>query len=216
MAAMTLQAPERQRGVSLIFALLTVAALSLAAVALIRAVDTGSTILGNLSFKQDTLLGADEATRRATQWLWANRADVALHNDIATKGYSASLIDALDPTGTTSAATRVLVNWADKPCSGTYARCLTPSDDTVTLTSGVSAQYVVLRLCSAAGDPALGTIQCSQPLSASNTGSSERGEISAQNPSHLGGAALAQYYRIVVRAQGVRKTVSTTETLVHF
>lgn len=60
---------SRQRGVSLLFAMITVVALSLAAVAMIRSVDTGTTILGNLSFKQDTLLAADEATRLAIKWL---------------------------------------------------------------------------------------------------------------------------------------------------
>ena len=43
----TSQHRNRQRGVSLLFAMITVVALSLAAVAMIRSVDTGTTILGN-------------------------------------------------------------------------------------------------------------------------------------------------------------------------
>ena len=48
--------PRRRaaRGASLVFAMITVVALSLAAVALVRSVDTGLNILGNLGFKQDT------------------------------------------------------------------------------------------------------------------------------------------------------------------
>ncbi len=205
-----------QRGVSLVFALLTVAALSLAAVALIRAVDAGTGILGNLGFKQDTVLAADEATRRAVVWLAAHRADAALHADVADHGYFAALIEALDPTAQTASASRVLVQWTDRPCSGSYARCVSPAPDTVTLPNGVTAQYLIMRLCSAAGDPALGVIRCAQPVSAATAVSTERGEISAQSPTRVGGSALAQYYRIVVRAVGPRKTVSTTETLVHF
>lgn len=205
-----------QRGLSLIFALLTVAALTLAAVALIRAVDSGTGIMGNLSFKQDTLLGADEATRRAITWLANHRADEALYNDIAERGYSASQLDTLDATGNGTAATRVAVNWSDRPCAGSYARCFAPAQETITLSSGVTAQYLIVRLCSAAGDPALGTLRCAQPVSAANATTTERGEISAQSPTRVGGAALAQYYRIIVRARGPRQTVSTTETLVHF
>ena len=44
--------PRRRaaRGASLVFAMITVVALSLAAVALVRSVDTGLNILGNLGF----------------------------------------------------------------------------------------------------------------------------------------------------------------------
>ena len=48
----TLRALRRQRGVSLIFALMALAVISLAAVALVRSVDTTSLVIGNLGFKQ--------------------------------------------------------------------------------------------------------------------------------------------------------------------
>ena len=42
-----------QRGVSLLFALMALAAMLLAAVALVRSVDSGALVLGNLGFKQE-------------------------------------------------------------------------------------------------------------------------------------------------------------------
>ncbi len=57
-----------QRGVSLVFSLITLVALSLAAVALIRSFATGATILRNLSFEQDTLLSAVFRSIAARWW----------------------------------------------------------------------------------------------------------------------------------------------------
>lgn len=210
----------RQRGVSLIFSLMTLVALSLAAVALIRSVDTGGTILGNLSFKQDTLLAADDASRQAIQWLSDNAGSTALHANVPTQGYSASLIDKLDPTGTRSSdTTRVLIDWDNNDCSaypsGSYATCFDPLAAELSLANGVRARWMILRVCNNAGDPTLNTVSCAKPLKAVLSGSSERGDIRYDDP-RLQQTVLAQYFRVIVRAKGARNTTSTTETLVHF
>jgi type IV pilus assembly protein PilX len=209
-----------QRGMSLIFSLITLVALSLAAVALIRSVDTGSTILGNLSFKQDTLLAADDASRQAVQWLADNSGSLALQGDIATQGYSASLITQLDPTGSRPTdTTRVVIDWDWNDCasytSSSYARCFKPRSIELDLSHGVKARWVILRVCNTAGDPTLAAVACAKPVTASSGGSTERGDIRYDDP-RLQQAVLAQYFRVIVRAQGGRKTTSTTETLVHF
>jgi hypothetical protein len=49
---------QQQRGSALIFALMTLVALMLAAVALVRSVDTSSRVLGNLGFKQEATAAA--------------------------------------------------------------------------------------------------------------------------------------------------------------
>jgi len=58
-------APASQAGLSLIFALLALVALSLGAVALIRSVDGGTLVLGNLGFKQDATVSTEKATESA-------------------------------------------------------------------------------------------------------------------------------------------------------
>jgi Tfp pilus assembly protein PilX len=209
-----------QRGASLLFAMITVVALSLAAVALIRSVDTGTTILGNLSFKQDTLMAADEATRLAIQWLddQQKNAPDSLHVTQRNLGYWAQLVPGLDPTSTSTSGTRVAIDWNNDSCQS--QRGPRPADCvpvvTRSLANQVTARYLIVRLCSEPGSSLNGINRCPRPLNASNLTTGERGEINSQNPVRISASAAAEYYRILVRAQGARNTVSTTETLVHF
>lgn len=59
----------RQRGMVLFFALVALVAMSLAAVALIRSVDTGALIAGNLAFRKSTLNSSDNGIETAIAWL---------------------------------------------------------------------------------------------------------------------------------------------------
>jgi type IV pilus assembly protein PilX len=212
--------PLAQRGMSLLFAMVTVVALSLAAVAMIRSVDTGTTILGNLSFKQDTLMAADEATRLAIQWLEERQKTDpdGLNVTQRDQGYWAQLVPGLDPTSTSPSAQRVAIDWSNDSCRSqrgpTPRDCLKARE--LSLANQNSARFLIVRLCSEAGSSTTSTNQCPRPLNAVSQVTSERGEINSQNPVRIGSSSVAEYYRIVVRAQGARNTVSTTETLVHF
>jgi len=209
-----------QRGVSLVFSLMTLVALSLAAVALIRSVDTGATILGNLSFKQDTLLAAEDASRQAIQWLASNTGGTTLHNNVLDQGYSASLIASLDPTGTRATdTTRVVIDWerngcADYPTSS-FASCFRPRNTELELANGVRARWAIMRVCASAGDPSLSTVLCSRPVTAGTVTGGIQGSQSypGTRPPR---PVLTQYFRVIVRAEGGRNTTSITETLVHF
>lgn len=220
--------PSGQRGITLVFALITLVALSLAAVALIRAVDTGSTILGNLSFKQDTLLASDGATRAAVDWLNNNTAAGKLNSDDALRngnGYLASHIADLDPLDRhKDLPTRAVIDWNDDNCasypSGTYASCVYPSRlqnlRASALRAGeIKARYLILRLCERTGDAVVEGIHCAKPLVTSTTNSGH-GSMDYSTPPPPPDPTLSQYFRIVVRTQGARKSVSYTETLVHF
>lgn len=66
---------KQQRGVVLFFALIALLAMSLAAVALIRSVDTSTIIAGNLSFKRAATTAGDAGVEAAITWLAA--ADAA-------------------------------------------------------------------------------------------------------------------------------------------
>lgn len=210
----------RQRGASLLFAMVTVVALSLAAVAMIRSVDTGTTILGNLSFKQDTLLAADEATRLAIRWLEERRKNDpnGLHVTQRDLGYWARLVPDLDATSTSQHPARVAIDWNNDSCRS--QRGPTPRDCLPTpvqsLANQITARYLIVRLCRDEGSALSGNNECPRPLGAATQTTRERGEINSQNAVRIGSTAAAEYYRIVVRAQGPRNTVSTTETLVHF
>ncbi len=221
---------RKMRGVSLVFSLLTLAALSLAAVALIRSVDTGASILGNLSFKQDSALAADEATRQAVGWLADRQGNNTLWTNVPPAAnestYFASNIDRLDPTGHGTDATRAVIDWDNNDCdnytAGSFATCIKsaaakPRDvatNTPGLANGVTARFVILRLCAGAGDPR--DIACARPLTASAATSIERDELRLGNSARLKSTGESQYFRILVRARGGRNTVTYTETLVHF
>lgn len=58
-----------QRGVVLFFTLIALVIMSLAAVALIRSVDTGTMIAGNLSFRQGASASADTGIEAAIAWM---------------------------------------------------------------------------------------------------------------------------------------------------
>lgn len=207
---------QRSRGVSLLFSLVALAALSLAAVALIRAVNTGGGILGNLGFKQDSLLASDEATRQAVVWLNQRLGGTTLHTSDAAAGYHASNPSALDPTASTSNPARTLIDWNGNSCASlSFGTCLRASGE-LTLANQVKARYVIFRLCSAEGNPATAGIQCATPLAATVVSSTERNSPRSTNPRRAGTALQSQYFRILVRAEGVRKTFSYTDTVVHF
>ncbi len=209
----------RARGVSLIFALLALAAMSLAAVALVRSVHGGSLVIGNVGFKQDTTRAADRAAEIARGWLASPGNDLAADGATGT-GYYAQARTNIDPTGQRTSSTRRMevIDWegvnhgscAGNTCSGR----LTPSNE-VTLASGVRAQYLITRLCPNTGAVDNAANACAQPVTliadpCLANGGSNHNEGCVSTPPQQ-----APYYRIIVRTVGGRNTVSYTETIVH-
>src|SRR3984893_18412163 len=70
--------PRRQRGVVLFIALIVMVAMSLAAIALIRSVDTTNAIVGNLAFRMASILPANASIEQAASALFpdADRASL--------------------------------------------------------------------------------------------------------------------------------------------
>ncbi|TXI93027.1 MAG: pilus assembly protein PilX [Aquabacterium sp.] len=220
--------PQRQHGATLLFALLTLVALMLSTLALVRSTDIASLLMGNLGFKQDATASSEQATRQAIDWLSANLA--ALNVDNTGQGYYASTKEVgatpadfrpVDATGMQlNIATRQLVDWDKDACgaatSGTYAACtLTPLQLTTPI-NGNTASYIIFRMCDKSGDLSTdSTINCVRPMNANAGGSPVKGDLNYSESARFGSAA-SPYYRIVVRVQGARNTVSYTETIVHF
>jgi type IV pilus assembly protein PilX len=211
---------QLQRGVSLLFALLALAAMSLAAVALVRSVDSGSLVIGNLAFKQDATRAADVAAERARAWLTTSGANLTA--DAPAAGYYATAQNTLDPTGRlTSAANRLaVVNWDADSCAcvgSTCTTCTHTPSATFTVGSGsgaVRASYVITRLCPLDG-AVTGANACAQPA---NLRTSNRKDHSTQdqvNQTAEPPATAAAYYRVVVRTVGGRNSVSFTETILY-
>jgi len=75
---------SKQRGVVLIIALMVMVAMSLAAISLMRSVDTTTAVIGNLAFRQASILPANYAIEDAAAGLFkdANLANVARIADV--------------------------------------------------------------------------------------------------------------------------------------
>ncbi len=87
----------KQRGVVLFFTLIALLAMSLAAVALIRSVDTSTLIAGNLAFKQSATSSGDAGIEAAMSWLTTTQAANNAINFLS---------DAAHPFNVTDLATR--------------------------------------------------------------------------------------------------------------
>ena len=210
----------RVRGVSLIYSLLALVAISLAAVALVRSVSGGGLVVGNLTFKQDATAAASIAAESAVTWLTANNA--SLTADVATAGYYASARDALDATGTdVGTSTRAVVDWDDDGCAShpanTYTGCVEPSAADIQVGNGNTARYIILRQCSAEGNPSTAPIDCVMPISSSAQDEMVKGSLNYNQSVRLSApTARQQYYRVIVRTRGARNTVAFTETLIQY
>lgn len=204
----------RQRGMSLLFSLLALAALSLAAVGLIRSVETGSLVMGNIGFKQDATAAASQGAEAAITWLRANMGS-NLHTDKAASGYYAASRDALDVTGQSStAATRAVVDWGGDDCGvyDSFGSCVKPSAE-LSLNGGANrARYLITRLCASEGDPT--AVDCAFPMRSATTSGGNKGVVDYKAGKASVAVTTLQYYRIVVRSQSARGTVAFTETIV--
>ena len=209
----------RDRGVSMLFALMTLVALSLAAVSLVRSVDTGALILGNMGFKEDTVLASDEATRRATDYVVKGQKGIdglSLEASIPNSGFYVNAMPTLDVTGSSKKADRIVVDWKMDGCSdqtsGSYAQCLKPVNQAIKLPNGVWARYVVTMMCTDTGGA---SADCLGPTTQKSNETSESGALSYPDPRYAKSSATSVYYRIVVRTEGARNAVSFTETIAH-
>lgn len=210
------QPAGRQRGVSLFFALIALVSLALAAVALVRSVDTGALVLGNMGFKQDTTASSDQVAEAAMTWLATNAVGTTLDENNVAAGYYASSLDALDAAGNGTASDRALVDWSDDGCAygGSFTGVCVEAAPSATY-NGNTGSYVITRLCATTGAATAAANTCAVPLSGVASQGPNRGEI-RYGTARLSSAGGGPYYRILVRTVGGRGTVSYTETVVHF
>ena len=193
--------PIRQRGVVLFIALMALVAMSLAAVALIRSVDTNTIIAGNLAFKQAATASADSGLETAITWLATTSATNAnsLNADITANGYySTSTADAktLAAASTTLATGSLIGN---------------PPNPVGMDTSGNTISYVVQRMCTATGAAAPATCLYGAPSSSTYS--------QAVKDATQAGALLTTgnsvMYRITASVAGPKNTVSFIQAFVY-
>ena len=217
---------QGQRGASLLFALITLVALALAASALVRSVDTGAVVLGNLGAKKATAVAADRATQMAINYLANTMTEATRLIDQPNQGYYATSKEDYDITGFDGTdPARKLVNWdVDGSCayatSGTCDAMTRPSDVQAVDDTGlmrIEARYLITRLCTTAGIDAKGTSNnnCAVALKASMMKNQNAGAIDQTSTRNFELQNQQPFYRIVVRVKGPRNAVTYTETIVN-
>lgn len=188
--------PRAQRGVVLFITLIVLVAMTLAGIALVRSVSTTNLIAGNLAFQQGAVFAGDTGVENAIAWLDLNNSGTTLHADNSGTGYLASRQD--PATGQ---------SWDDFWNNQLAASAFpaTPVADA----AGNGVQYVIQRLCAAAGAPGAVGVNCStSPTSDATTGSSKSAGM--KTPSR----SSTVYYRITSRIAGPRNTVSYVQAIV--
>lgn len=199
--------PTAQRGVAVLIALVVLVAMSLAAVALMRSVDTASLIAGNLAFRQGATIGGDigvEAARTALLGI----AD--LGSNASGSGYYATVpaATAIDLTGNRLSSKSLWVSWPGTPGTGQAPFCL-PTDTT----TGNAVCYIIHRLCTNTGD--IDPATCFTYIS--SAGGGDDSDRTPHTGKRQGGAAESTpqgYYRITVRTAGPRNNVSFLQAFV--
>jgi Tfp pilus assembly protein PilX len=183
----------KQRGVTLLITLIVLVAMTLAAISLVRSVDTTNVIAGNLAFRQNATLAGDVGTEAAILWLEKNNT-ATLFVDQPGSGYSAVHTEPI--TGQTWDQW-----WAAVAAPRGIATL--PVD-----AAGNIVSYSIERMCSMQIDPIDPGANCSQAQVAVNVGSSQ----TSQSRGLSSGTQV--YYRITTRIDGPRNTVSFTQAVI--
>jgi type II secretory pathway pseudopilin PulG len=210
---------NRQRGISLIVVLIALVIISFAATALLRSTDTATLIAGNLSFKKAALASGDASTETAVNWLNANAGNAILFANSVADGYYATSADGCDLTGTrTPNDPTDDVDWTG---AGANANCNLVSllaAPAAGVANGYTVNYVVNRMCNAAGDPnsllaadLVTPMVCSHFFGTASGGSTRVGGSYGNTP--LSGTAPT-YYRITTRITGPRNTIRYLQAFV--
>lgn len=189
----------RQRGVVLFIALIVMVAMSLAAIALIRSVDTTNILIGNLAFRQSSILPANMAVEQAAAALFPEAAPTGVPAiadptaDLPAENYFASWQNSDDARGVpTLLQTR------------TNAAALTKTLDAqdnananVAVANRTVVRYMIERMCLAAG-PAKAS-NCDMMPPKQNPGTTVHDESTAT-------LTPIPFYRVTIRVDGPQNT----------
>lgn len=196
-----------QRGVVLLFALIAVVIMLIAAVAMIRSYNASLFMAGNIGFKRDMQTESELAIAAALAAFRTGplNTQAARANSIPSANYSAMALAVNNqgvPTVLQTAATMAAAGYGTDVAT-----------DTASLTTGIKYRYVIDRLCGTVGlESTLGPGVCIVSTAQPPTGTSESQILGAGQKALCATCASAQpqsvVYRVSVRVEGPRNTVS--------
>ena len=197
--------PARQRGVVLFIALIVMVALSLAAIALIRSVDTTTTVIGNLAFRQASILPANMAVEEAAAALFQD-ADIAhviripdRDSNLPAENYFASV----QPCVNVVLCERGIPEQLQKRTAFTQTKMLV---DASLSGAQTEVRYVIERVCKSAAPPIAATNENCDLLPPPGPFGTTVGDKSLTLPS-------VPYYRVTIRVDGPQNTASFVQAM---
>lgn len=185
-----------QRGLVLFIALIALVAMSLAAAALVRSVDSGVLVAGNLAFRQSAILSGDTAISSAYRYINENAASLVSNNG----GYYASY----DSTQSSDSDLARIKN--DAIWNTAFAVPADSYDQTKN-----EARYIIERMCRK--DGAASADECMM-----GTGSGRASSKGVQDYRNAGaekGTSGTPVYRITVRVADPRNTFTYLQAFVY-
>lgn len=197
-----------QRGVVLFIALIVMVAMSLAAIAMFRSVDTANLVAGNQSLKQSALNSTDVGLVKAMAKFASGGfllTDANTHSDSSTNCYVATTLQGtsldsrgipkllLDPATIKSPFTTSFTTTYDGNCKITNA-------------NGDVVRYIIDRQCDAS---AAGAAATNAHCLVASTSTSAQSDNNKQT-----GSESIPLYRVSVRVDGPRNTVSYVQAVI--
>jgi type IV pilus assembly protein PilX len=180
-----------QRGVVLFVALIVLVFMTLAGLALMRQMGAGTSIAGNIAFKESATSVADRGIEGAREWFKTPSQNTL--DDSFANGYHSSWAGGVDPT---------TYDWDNESFE-----ILDDAGST-----GNTTRVMVHRLCATAGLAAnAATQRCSDGVDTSAGGGSKGGGSYGTGPPPT--PLASPYFRVTARVVGPRKTVSYTQVL---
>src|SRR5882762_1229506 len=197
---------RRQRGVTLFIALIVLVAMTMAAVAMMRSVDTATVVAGNIGFRQSAVNAADQGVQAAFAWLGATVITAAINSDDTANGYFSSVAAGEAPDWYTNSASWVNARTLSLSCPA--------NGSTTTDCAGNSVKYVIHRLCPVASCAPNATCSgvanvCGQTLSSTAVS----GEGVDQSAPNFFTTPPATHYRVTVRSVGPRASIAYVQTM---
>ncbi|MFC4160652.1 pilus assembly PilX family protein [Chitinimonas lacunae] len=212
---------RKQNGLILFIALVVLLLMSLAAVGLVKTMDAGTSVVGNLALKQTAVAAGDRGFEAALAWLEAqHKTNPALFNaNQASLGYSA--VRPNTPTGD-AAWFKNDSTWSNAP----VAHSLDASGNPVSSTAddlGNTVRYLIVRQCreakAASPDHCLISVKPADGARDSSNCKKSNGadcSLDGGNEASLGKLATIRsvYYAIYVQVSGTRNTRTVLHSLV--
>ncbi|MGH9549682.1 MAG: pilus assembly PilX family protein, partial [Terriglobales bacterium] len=204
---------RRQRGVVLFIALIVMVAMSLAAIALIRSVDTTNLLIGNLAFRQSSILPANLAVEQAAAALFSDAAPGGVPAiadptaDLPAENYYASWQNGDDARGIPSQLQHKS-NWTlPKTLDAMDA-----NDASVSAANKTQVRYVIERMCLGAGPAQPGPVPTGSPNSCDMLPPKVNPGTTVHDQS-VATLSPIPFYRVTIRVDGPQNSTSFLQAM---